>query len=413
MKSLHALNDSLNRDANLGCELRLRLEVMGNELVQRGVEQANRNRSLTHDLEDANEVTFLQRFNKCKGLLTTSSIGGKNHLAHGVDALTLEEHVLCAAETNTICSKVEGRLGILGDVSIGTHAKALKILAPRENRAELTLERGLTKRDLALEHQPAGSVDRNPVTLLEQLTVQRKFFALEDNITAARNTRLPHTTSDNRGVRRHTSTGSKNTCCGVHATEVLRRGLQAHHDHLLSCGVPRLRVGCGEHHLAHSGTGAGCETLGDVLELGAGIDLRVHEVVNLVGIEAHDSLLLGNETFLHHVDCALHGSEGSALGVTALQHPEAAVLDGELNVLHVAEVLLQRGTNIAQLAVALRHCLLHRGEPAEAVSLGDVVLLRPLLRESLADLLRCADTSDDVLTLGVDQELTEKEILTI
>ena len=83
-----------------------------------------------------------------------------------------------------------------------------------------------------------------------------------------------------------------------------------------------------------------------------------------------------------------------------LQHPELALLDGELDVLHVAVVLLERAVDARQLLERRRHRVFHR----RLVGAG-------LLARDLGDLLRRADAGDDVLALGVDQEFAVEPLL--
>ena len=76
------------------------------------------------------------------------------------------------------------------------------------------------------------------------------------------------------------------------------------------------------------------------------------------------------------------GGLGGALRVARLQHVQAPLLDRELGVLHVAVVALQRAHDVEQLGV-------RRGHPV--AQLGQVA--------------RRAHAGDDVLALGVDEEV--------
>ena len=82
------------------------------------------------------------------------------------------------------------------------------------------------------------------------------------------------------------------------------------------------------------------------------------------------------------VDGDLHHRLAGALAVAGLQHEQLTLLDRELEVLHVAEVILEELRDAHELGV--------RG--------------RQLLRE-LGDRLGRADAGDDVLALRVGQEL--------
>ena len=52
---------------------------------------------------------------------------------------------------------------------------------------------------------------------------------------------------------------------------------------------------------------------------------------------------------LHHLDGDADGGHAGALAVAGLEDVEAAVLDGELQVLHVAEMLFQRVADLERV----------------------------------------------------------------
>ena len=70
---------------------------MREELVQRRVEEADGGREAFERLEDADEVFLLVGQQLGERLLPVLDVVGENHLAHGVDAVAFEEHVLGAA----------------------------------------------------------------------------------------------------------------------------------------------------------------------------------------------------------------------------------------------------------------------------------------------------------------------------
>jgi hypothetical protein len=86
---------------------------------------------------------------------------------------------------------------------------------------------------------------------------------------------------------------------------------------------------------------------------------------------------------LHHVGGELQRRGGGALAVAGLEHEQLAFLDGELDVLHVLEVLLE--------GLADRRGARRRTWASTSLSLMHG--------------LRGADAGDDVFALGVDEEL--------
>jgi hypothetical protein len=165
---------------------------------------------------------------------------------------------------------------------------------------------------------------------------------------------------------------------------VLGGGLDADEEDLLALlGGLHGAVGV-EVDLAGGGAGAGGEAGGDdlgLLDLGE-VEDGGEELLELVGRVAQDRGFPVDELFLHHVGGELQRGGGGALAVARLEHEQLAFLDGELDVLHVLEVLLERLADLEQLGVGLRHHVLE-------------------LEHGLGG----ADAGDDVLALGVDEEL--------
>src|SRR6185436_694427 len=73
----------------------------------------------------------------------------------------------------------------------------------------------------------------------------------------------------------------------------------------------------------------------------AGIDAGVKELIDGLGLDAEDGLALADQTLVHHLHRDADGGAAGALSAAALEEIELLRLDGELHVLHVAEVLLE------------------------------------------------------------------------
>ena len=86
------------------------------------------------------------------------------------------------------------------------------------------------------------------------------------------------------------------------------------------------------------------------------------EVVQLIRLDAEDRFFLRDQAFFHHLDRDAYRGAAGALAVARLQHVQATVLDGELEVLHVAIVLLEPRGDFAQLLVDLGHDLFELGD---------------------------------------------------
>ena len=81
----------------------------------------------------------------------------------------------------------------------------------------------------------------------------------------------------------------------------------------------------------------------------------MEDLIELCRSDACYSCLLIDHTFLKHIHCHIEGSKTGSLTYAALKHPKLAVLDSELDVLHVTEVVLKVETDAVEFLVDLRH----------------------------------------------------------
>ena len=95
--------------------------------------------------------------------------------------------------------------------------------------------------------------------------------------------------------------------------------------------------------------------LGQHVELRVVGEGRVQQRVEPVGVDRGDRLGPVEQVLLHRVDRESHRRLGGALRVARLEHEQAALLDGELGVLHVLVVRLERPQDLHQLVVGLGH----------------------------------------------------------
>ena len=114
----------------------------------------------------------------------------------------------------------------------------------------------------------------------------------------------------------------------------------------------RDRLVGGEDDLALGGAGRGGDAAGEHLEAGLGVERRVQQRVERAGVDRPQRLLGREQALVDRVDGEAHGGLRRALGAARLQHVQAAALDGELGVLHVAVVRLERAQDLEQLRVA-------------------------------------------------------------
>ena len=97
-----------------------------------------------------------------------------------------------------------------------------------------------------------------------------------------------------------------------------------------------------EDDLADGGAGRCGQADGDDVALDGLVEGRVEQLVQFLRLDAHDGLFFADEAFADEVGGDLHHRAAGALAAARLQEPEAALLNRELDVLHVAVVLLER-----------------------------------------------------------------------
>ena len=210
-------------------------------------------------------------------------------------------------------------------------------------------------------------------------------------IAGAGHAALAHAAGDDSSVRSHAAARGENAGRDFHARDIFRRGFAADQDDdpVSAVGVVLDRVLGGEDDLADSRAGRGRQAGGKDFDLLALFDQAGNqEVVKLVGLDAEDGFFLGDEAFANHVDGDADSGQAGALAVAGLQHVELAILDGELEVLHVAIVLFHLPGDGAQMVVDLGHGAF-----------------------KFADGERRADAGDDVFALRVHQVLAEEDVL--
>ena len=122
---LDARMNSLDGESQLFREIGLLLRRVRQELVQRRVEEPDRRRVSLQRAEDAGEIVALVRQQFGQRLLPRLERVGEDHLAHRVDAVALEEHVLGPAEADADGAERNRLARLLWFVRVGAHAASV------------------------------------------------------------------------------------------------------------------------------------------------------------------------------------------------------------------------------------------------------------------------------------------------
>ena len=116
------------------------LEAVGHELVQRRVEQPDRDRQARHLLEQPLEVGLLERQQLVERGAAAGLVVGHDHPLHLRLAVGGHEHVLGPAQADALGAELVRAAGVLGRVGVGAHAKRAQLVAPAEDGLEALVD---------------------------------------------------------------------------------------------------------------------------------------------------------------------------------------------------------------------------------------------------------------------------------
>ncbi len=303
---------------------------MRQELVKRRIQKPDRHRQPLHDLEQLDEIRPLHRQQLRERGAAGLLVFGQDHLAHGADAGFLEEHVLGAAEADALGAELDRGARIVGCIRIDAHADLADLVGPAHQGAELARQFRLDHRHAAGKHLAERAIDGDDVAGLEGAgaDAHRAAAIVDADVAAARDAGLAHAARDHGGVRGHAAARGQDAFGGVHAVNVLRRGLDAHQNDLAAIGLQLRGFVRGEHDLAGGRAGRRRQPRRDHVARGVGIDGRMQELIERRGIDARHRFLLRDQAFIGELDCDLRAPpsrcafrRGSAASTTCRARP--------------------------------------------------------------------------------------------
>ena len=342
----------------LGGDLADELLAMRQELVQRRIEQADGHRQPRHDLEQLDEILALRRQQLGERRAAPFRILGEDHLAHGEDALLLEEHVLGAAEPDAFGAE-GARLARIGRrIGIGAHLQAAEAVGPLHQGVEVVRQLGLAHGHAALDDLAGRAVDGDHVALVQKRGADRTSVSRSRSMTTAeapttQGRPMPRATTaawlvmPPRVVRMPTAACMPCTSSG----EVSTRARIT----VWPCALRCTASSASNTSSPEAAPGRGGQSLGQHRLLGLGVERRMEQLVELAGIDAPHRLLAGDQALFGHVDGDLQRGLRRALARAGLQHEELAFLHGELDVLDVAEMGFELGAGAFELGEHVGH----------------------------------------------------------
>ncbi len=360
----------------------------GNELMQRRIQETDRDRSAFHCLVDALEVALLERNQLVQSRFSLFDSVRKDHLADLRNSVRVEEHVLSSCKTDTFCAHADCVCSVLRSICVGSDFQSSEAVCPVHDPLEVTGNGSFHCRDVAEIDLTCGAVKGDVVAFLDLVAAELDvlLFLMDLQVAAAGDTAGAHTTSDNRCVGGHAAAHCQNAFCRVHTFDILRGGLLTDQDDSAACSVCSDSVVSVEIDAACSCAGGCRKSFADLVAfLKSGcVKCRVQKLVKALRLDTQNCFLRSDHAFVDQITSYLNSCLCGSLAVSGLQEVKLAFLNGELHILHVAIVLLKSVSDLDELLVALREILL-----------------------KLSDGLRCTDTCHNVFTLCVDQILTE------
>ena len=375
---------------------RLALVVVRQELVQRRIEQADGHRQALHRLEDADEVLPLERQQLLQGrfaVLGRCRPGSSRRIA----MMRSPSKNMCSVRHRPMPSAPNSRAR-LASAGVSALVRTLSVrylsahfITVAKSPAELRLAASAT---LADHHFAGRAVDARAMSLcvkvLPSTVILRPFSSISISPAPATQQLAP-AAGDDRRVAGHAAGAGENAGRRVHAVDVFGAGFLADQQHLLAGVGPLDRFLGGEGQLADRRARRGRQADGQHARpffFAAGSKLGSSSCVRSpAGIRS--TAVFSSISFSLTMSQAIFTAAGAGpLAGAGLQHEELAALDGELDVLHVVVVLLERVLDLQQLLVD------------RLVPLGHFV-----------DGQRRADAGHHVFALGVDQELAVELVL--
>ena len=374
----HFLVRGINGASSLGeCNLDLELGELGQELVQRRVDQAHGHRLTVHDLEHCQEVFLLQLLQGIECFLTLSGTFLGQDDALNQRTTRAQEHMLGTAQADALCTELQCALRVLGGVGVGAHLQATHLVGVGEDAvdgldqfggtgiasccsqasfeavAQVGGHRGVGHGDLTQEDLTGLAIDCDGVFAGQDAACDGDGSGLGVDLKSfsATDTGLTHAARNHSGVRGLATAGGQNALGCDHTGQVVGVGFAADQHALDACCCRGLGLSIVEDDAADGCTRGGGHTASNEFLGCRCIELREHQLGELVTGHAAQGLVAGDELFVDQLDGDAEGGGSGTLADTGLEHPQLAALDGEFDVAQVAVVGLELVHDSAQLVV--------------------------------------------------------------
>jgi hypothetical protein len=298
------------------------------ELVQRRIEQADRDRQALHDLEQRGEVLALHR----------QQLGQRRAPARSSSARIISRTATMRSPSKNMCSVRQRPMPSAPNFTARARIAGVSALA-RTLSARTLSAHCISVRELAGELRLASAtrprstwpvepsmVMMSPLRLrLCRPAVMVAFRIVDAQRARAGDAGLAHAARHHGRVRGHAAARREDALGGVHAVDVFRAEVSTRTRMTLAAlRLQALRFVGGEHDLAARRRRARRAGRSRSLRAGLRIDGRMQQLVERAGLDPRHRLLARDQPLVRHLDGDLERGLGRALAAAGLQHPQLA-----------------------------------------------------------------------------------------
>ena len=178
----------------------------------------------------------MHRQDLVEGTLASCQVFGQNHLAHGLNPVSLKKHMLGAAQSDSLGTKIACHLGIIGGVGVCSHLEATETVGPGHQGSEIATNLRFDLGHITKQHFTGGAIEGDIFPAFyhqSRFSDKLLFLIINFDCTTAGNTTLPHATGNDGGMGGHPATGGQDAARGVHTMDILRAGFNPDKDDIL------------------------------------------------------------------------------------------------------------------------------------------------------------------------------------
>ena len=383
---------------------------VGDEFMQRRVEEADRDRFASHCFQCSFDILFHEGEQIVDSSDTFFNCGGKDHLTQSKEGLFSTgtvEHVFCTEKTDTFSAEFCSLNCVSRSIRIGAYAERTVFIQQSHELLEARIFACIDGGNCAFVCITACTVQADNIAFFVSGTIgsDNSFCSFVDlQSTGTDDTAFTPAAADKSCMAGHTAASGKNTVGCTHTFHVFRIGFFADEDagDFLFLAFDCF-FGC-EDDLTDSTTGTCGETfhefLGSHCFFSSGVKNGMEQFIKLVGRNAHDGFGFCDPAFFEHIHS--HGQSGSTgtFANAALEHIEFLFLNGEFNIQHVTEMIFESVTDADEFFVDIGQNFLH----------GCKVFVLFVLC-FIVQRVRCTGTGNHVFTLCIDQPFTVEFVI--